>query len=462
VTTVGGAAESQGNETFVQNVTVGGFVQQQLDWENRLFLTTAVRVDDNSAFGERSSAAVYPKVSGAWVLHEEDFFEVPGVSQLRLRFAWGQSGMQPDAFDAARLFSVQTGPGDVPIFTPSSFGNPDLQPEVGSEWEIGFDAGFLRDRISMEFTQFFKTTEDAIVQQGLAPSGGFPGSQLVNLANVDNWGTEVAVRGVVTQTASFRWELGGSWSYQRNEIDDLGEDRESIAVSGVVGPGSRQHREGFSLAGWFTPRVLSAEFVDGQSGPVTNLMCDGGTGRGGVEMGGEPVPGAEAPAVFWGHSEPTWLVNINSSVELGDFRFVASADGRGGHIVMDNGINAASTSFANTLKANEQTDPIFQAYREIGREPIGFHSGSFIKLREVSLRYNLPDRFIANMGAGSASLSVAARNVWTMWQRDREHFFSGERVLDPEITRPAQAFQGEQQATPPPLKSFDVTLRVSF
>lgn len=462
VTTVGGAAETRGNETFVQNVTVGGFVQQELDWQQRLFVTGAVRIDENSAFGEESSAVVFPKLSGAWVLHEEDFFHIRGVSQLRLRAAWGRAGMQPDAFDAARLFRAETGPGDAPVLTPQAFGNPDLQPEIGSEVELGFDAGFLDDRISLEFTQFFRSTTDAIVQRGLPPSGGFPGSQLVNLGQVDNWGTELQVNTTVIQRERLRWNLGGGLALQRNEIKDLGPDTDVIAVSGVVGAGDRQHRVDFALADWFHQRILSADFVSGSSGAVTNLMCDGGTGEGNLFFGGEAVPCSEAPRLFWGRSEPTWIVNLNTSVDVGDFQLFASADGRGGHLAMDNGINASSTSFSTTLKANEQTDPIFMAYRQIGRSPIGFHRGDFLKLREVALRYRIPDEWVGGFGVRAASLNVSARNLATIWQKDEFHFLSGVRVMDPEITRPGQSFQGEAQATPPPNKTFLVTLRFAF
>jgi outer membrane cobalamin receptor len=79
-----------------ENATVGAYVQQQFDWQQRLFLTGAVRADDNSAFGQDFDLVYYPKVSGAWVLSEEDFWNVDIVNQLRVRAAWGKAGQQPD------------------------------------------------------------------------------------------------------------------------------------------------------------------------------------------------------------------------------------------------------------------------------------------------------------------------------------------------------------------------------
>ena len=123
-------------------------------------------------------AAIYPKVSGTWVLSEESFWNVAPLGDFRLRAAWGEAGQQPDLFAAARLFESQPGPNDEPALTPIEFGNPDLAPETGSELEVGIDASFL-ERVGLSFTAYWKTTTDAIVQQPLAESTGFPSAQFV-------------------------------------------------------------------------------------------------------------------------------------------------------------------------------------------------------------------------------------------------------------------------------------------
>ena len=456
VTTVGGAAESTASESIINNVTVGGYLQQQFDWQQRIFVTAAVRMDDNSAFGAEFDAAVYPKISGTWVMHEEDFWNIDAISQFRLRAAFGAAGQQPDVFAAARLYRAETGPGDVPVLTPQAFGNPELSPERGEELEFGFDAGFFEDRLSLGFTQYFRNTRDAIVARPLAPSDGFPGSQLVNVGLVKNWGTELSADFVAMDRDNLRWDLGMGFGLMRNEVDDLGE-------SEFIGAGwQRQHRPGFPLAGWFHPRVVSADFVSGNSGAVTNLLCDGGTGQDGVETGGAAVPCSEAPAVFWGHTEPTWEANFTSNLQVGNWGLYASVDGRGGHIVMDNGINASHTSFQNTRMSWEQTDPIFMAYRAIGRTPIGFHDGDFFKLRELSLRYSIPDEWVDRLGINRASVNVAARNVATLWVKQNVTNYGEVEIIDPEIGRPGQSFPGEQQAVWPPLKTATVNFRFSF
>ena len=92
LSTVGAAARETAHETFVENTTLGFYIQNQFDWDNRLFVTLAVRRDDNSAFGADFGGATYPKVSGTWVLHEEAFWNLDWVSQFRARAAWGAAG----------------------------------------------------------------------------------------------------------------------------------------------------------------------------------------------------------------------------------------------------------------------------------------------------------------------------------------------------------------------------------
>ncbi|MBI4421357.1 MAG: TonB-dependent receptor, partial [Gemmatimonadetes bacterium] len=108
VTTVGGAAVTTASEDFVQNKTLGLFAQQQFSWKNRLFITAALRGDDNSAFGANFNFVTYPKLSASWVLNEEPFFKVGLFNTLKLRVAWGRAGQQPDVFAAVRLYAPTT------------------------------------------------------------------------------------------------------------------------------------------------------------------------------------------------------------------------------------------------------------------------------------------------------------------------------------------------------------------
>ena len=104
--TITPAAIVQADEAFTGTKTLGAFVEQHFSWNDRLFITGALRMDDNSAFGKDFSAVYYPKFSASWVVSQEPFFPVVGwLANLRLRGAIGASGRQPNSTDALTFFS---------------------------------------------------------------------------------------------------------------------------------------------------------------------------------------------------------------------------------------------------------------------------------------------------------------------------------------------------------------------
>lgn len=453
LSTVGAGAVRIGDETFTENATVGVFLQQQFDWRNRLFVTGAVRFDDNSAFGAEYEAAIYPKVSATWVLHEEPFWNVPVLSALRLRAAWGAAGQQPGTFDASRLYSATTGPGDGPVITPSSFGNPELKPERSVELEAGFDAGFWEDRVNLAFTYYNRTTNDVIVNRQLPPSMGFPGSQVINLGQTKNWGTEFALDARVVDRPQVSFDLGLNFTTMRDEITDLG--GEEVADLHV----------GYPIASEFFWRVLSAD-ID-ENGNTSNEMCDGGTGPQAVDPGGSPVPCAEAPRVYWGNFSPTWEFGVNATVSLfRNLQLYGRIDARGGNMGANNDITSAHTSYLNTLYSNLQDNAIFQAYRKIGRDPLRFYDAGFWKLREVSATYTVPQALAQRFAASSASISVAARNLWTIKAQKRVTVPGIGEIPDPQIWDTEMGgfgnLPGTFQSRIPPLAQVVTTVRLSF
>src|SRR5262249_36229801 len=124
ITTVTGGSTRSGTEDYVANATGGMFVQQQVAWNNRVFVTAAMRGDDNSDFGRDFKAAYYPKLSGSWVISEEPWWKLGFLEQVRIRAALGAAGTQPGTFDAARLYDPSVGYQNNPGLVPGSYGNP--------------------------------------------------------------------------------------------------------------------------------------------------------------------------------------------------------------------------------------------------------------------------------------------------------------------------------------------------
>lgn len=463
ITTVGGGAVRNGGEAFSENSQVGVYFQQQVGRLNRLFLTGAVRADANSAFGSEFDAAIYPKLSGTWVISEEPFWNWGWVDQLRLRGAWGAAGRQPGAFDASRLYGAAVGYQDRPGLLPSAYGNPQLKPERGEELELGFDVTFLDGRLGLEYTRFDKRVKDAIVNRPVSPSTGFAGNQVVNLGRLEVWGNEIGVNAAVLRGDRFGWDVDFQFSNYENRILDIGSD------DPIFGGTQSQHRRGYSIADIFMRRVLEAE-ID-QNGTVISAICDGGTGPQGVDPNGPPVPCSQAPQVWMGHSQPTWQVGVGSGVTLfHNLRLYARVEGNGGHHQVNTEIRATHnqlTTEGTVLRNN----PLLQAYRSLEIDRTGLYEAGFLRLREVSATLDLPAGLATRVGARNASLSAGVRNVAMLWTA--AHGWSTYRdgrvlepianmiIWDPEVRSTGNNSVGYQTILPPTANA-TVTLRLSF
>jgi len=449
VTSIGGAAVTTSTEDLIENKTVGFYGQEQVSRANRLFLTAALRGDNNSAFGANFKHALYPKFSASWVANEEPFWRWSTINTFRLRGAYGRAGKQPDVFAAQRLYQPATGPNDGAVVTPQAIGNPDLRPEVSSEVELGFDLGAFDDRIGINFTYYNQMAHDAIVQRQVEPSLGFPGFQYVNAGKVANRGTELSLDTHPLRRAKLDWVIGGQVATNSNRVVTLG------GLPPISLGSSQFDRVGYPVAGFFAKRVVSAQFD--QAGKPTNLICAGD-----ATTTTQTVPCASAPLVYWGTPTARWTGNVNTSVTLWrSLRLYALVDFRGGQTINDGDVSAAHTAFRNSKAINEHTDPILMAYDQLGTiDQLGFFNAGFAKLRELSATYTFGARVLSRVGASGASISIAGRNLATLWRAQKDIY--GEIIADPEIGIPSSELSNYVQSVVPPLSQFVTTFRLTF
>ena len=469
--TVSSGSTKQAQEDFLENKTFGVFVQEQFAWNDRLFLTGAVRGDDNSAFGTDFDFVVYPKLSGSYVISDEEFFRnaFGGVNTMKLRAAWGKAGKQPDVFDAIRTYTPTVGPEGSSVLTPENIGNPALEPEVGTEIEMGFDMGLMDDLVAVEFTVYRQRTDEALVRVPVIPSIGFPGVQFRNIGQIQNQGIEIGINGTVFRSDDLGIDLGATFSTFENEVTSLGGQPPIVQSSSSL---NRQfHVEGFPLGSMFYKRVVSAD-LDGSSGRnvATNLMCEGGTTEPGSNFsagGGAPVPCAGAPEVYWGQPIPNIEAGAYTNIRIGqNLSLYALVDYVGGHHLSLGDISASHRFFINSKAILERTDPILLGYEALGAEGLaqsGVVAGDFVKLRTLAASYSLPSSWAARAGASRIALTASVDNMWTIWQKSQESF--GHPVMDIERARqsPGQfGLNGYVQEGWPQLTRFVSTMRITF
>ncbi len=432
LTTITGTARSTSGEDLIENVTMGTFIQEEIGWKDRLFLTGAVRVDNNSAFGSEFDFVTYPKLSASWVVNEEPFWSIDWLNTLRLRAAYGQSGQQPETFAALRTFqpvTISAGEGGV---TPQFVGNPELSPERSSEFEAGFEAGLFEDRLGVDFSFYTQNTKDAILLRALAPSGGFPGAQYVNIGELANRGVELQLTGQLMARDAVGWDVGFNISKNESEVLDVSGASSGMTPSGrhYIRMGSNldtpgihlRHQEGYPAGSWFGRRVVSAEL--GTDGQAINVMCDGG------EISSSPLPCAEAPEVYLGRSDPNIEGSFSTTLTLfGQVTIAGLIDFKQGVKHGENDTLVRCALFRN-CEVNfhpERFDPVFVAQVQSSSwHDFAVADASFVKLRDVSVSYILPASLSQRFGAGMTRLTVSGRNLktWTDWTSlDPETYF---------------------------------------
>ncbi|HEY2375059.1 MAG TPA: SusC/RagA family TonB-linked outer membrane protein [Gemmatimonadaceae bacterium] len=452
LTTAAAAAIRTGTQDFNTNTTLGSFVQQQLAWRDRMFLTGAVRVDNNSAFGKDVHLVTYPKISASWVVSDESFWRFSWMDQLRLRSAYGLSGQQPPSFAALTTYAPTTGPADKPIVTPQFPGNRDLKPERGAELEAGFEASIMK-RVGVDFTYFDKRTEDAILQRSIAPSSGYTGAEPVNIGRISNHGFELGVNANAVSRRDLSWDIGANIATSTDHIDNMG----GLPFFTILLPFHR-NEQGFPIGAFFTKIVRSATY-DPTTKKATNAMCDGGTG--GNHPGGPDVSCATAPMLYFGTITPKVSGSLNSELSIGQhLKLHALADFRKGNKVFNadtfNRCSGFGLCFGNVNP--DKIDPkLLYTYQNGGSLTVTdayMENGSFWRLREVSATFTGPADWARRINASSVGLTIAGRNL---------HTWTPYTGLDPE----SRSSLGTQniafdQAVTPTLAQFLTTITVTF
>lgn len=443
---VNSAATTTGTSGFTEQRQYGYLGQLQIGNNNKRFLQVGVRIDRNSSFGDNSPTFVLPKIGGSWAIGEEDFFLplASTINTLRLRAAWGTTGRSPQPGDALQTLNSasynitgSTGAGAV-LGNP---GNSELKPERGTEFEAGLDAGFLDNRVSTELTYFRKQTDDLIIARPIPPSLGFNNNPLANLGSVLNSGWELAVNVQAINSSNFRWDVRGAANTLRNELLSLG-GQSPFALGGVG-----RTIVGQQLGVMVAKVVKEVDLQNGRA-VVTDTLA--------------PV----------GNLFPTLEWNLTNTFTIAkNFRVTAMIDAKKDFTVYNNTrffretqLVRSNVRLDTTILSREERIRRFGPFVSeatgaavtINDARAGFiEEGDFIRFRELSATYTLPQSLTTRIASRfqSASVTFAMQNV-KLWTN-----FSG---FDPEVNAQTGAFSREDFLTAPIPRRAVVRLNLTF
>lgn len=419
ITSCDGAAVSRGQSDRVENTELGAYGQQRIGWNGWVYATGAVRVDDNSALGEDADVLVSPNANASVVLSQAPFWDVEFISDLRVRGAWGQASQSPDQFAGDLTFAntvTTIGDNQRQGLTRLQPGNSELTAEETEEFEVGVDFELLDGRVGGSFTYFDQKTSDAIVPVPVAPSLGFSQERSVNLAEVENQGFEASVDARVLSDAFgfLDWDLRVSASASDPVVTELGREpiQFPIADVGTTAAGfSQVFAEGVAPGAYISRVVESA--TRNEDGEITGFTLAPGDPR---------LAGSDKRVV--GSPHVTNEQSLSTTVSLFDrLRVFALFDRDGGNDLLwalgpfrgpfIPPSSSPNSSFSDRF-AFRQADETPETQAEIENEFINpfVHDGSFIRWRELTVRYEIPQSATEFLGLRNASIAVGGRNLF--------------------------------------------------
>jgi len=437
----GGVIPSVSEQT-TQSATVGKFADERVGFNNRLFVEAALRGDQNSSFGKTFSNILYPKFDASWVISEEPFFPVLSwLNSLRVRMAYGKSGLHPNALDALQYFNptpVLVGASDVTGITVGNLGNPALKPESDNEVEGGFDVDALNHRLTLTVTGYSKTSHDALIAVTEPPScGTCSTTQFRNLGSITNKGIEISAVGDVLDKPNLGITLTLSAWGNRNRVATLGQGIFPILFG--LGGFSQRFQPGYAAGAYF---MVPYTFNDANK--------DGIIAVNEVTLGTAPV--------FLGQPFPDHGASLGADVAImRRWHLSGLVDGRFGNKLF-NATEQFRCGFANCQGRNDPkaslADQAAAVANNLGTQAGYIQSADFVKLRELALTYDAPDVWARQLGAKTMQITVSGRNLatWTKY-----------RGLDPELNEAGQApFTTADFLTQPPIRYWVARVNLTF
>ncbi|MDR1555745.1 MAG: SusC/RagA family TonB-linked outer membrane protein [Tannerellaceae bacterium] len=430
----------------------------QLGYNNYLYLDVTARNDWSSALPSQNRSYFYPSVSLSGIL--SDMLSLPAqVTFLKLRGSWAQVGNDTDPYRTLASYELGLINGNVrfaDIGTVKSFN--DLKPEQTTSVEFGFDFRMFRNRIGLDFTWYRSHTINQILSLAVPSSSGYV-SRYINAGKMNSSGLEIMLNTTPVETKTLRWDLNLNYGSNRSECVEL---YESIPrhVLGSMRIGEVVVEDGGKYGD-----IRSRVFMKDDKG---NIL---------VDDNGIPIKSSEYETI--GNISPKWTGSVTNRLQYKNFILNALVDVRyGGDLIsVTDAIASASGTGARTLEgrdgmvvdgivastgqANTKQITAQQYWQAVGGSATGIgetflYSGTYVKLRELSLAYQLPAQWLQKTKyIKKAGLSLVGRDLF--------YFLKETPGTDPEgaSTRSDWA-QGFEQNSLPSTRNIGFNISLTF
>ena len=389
-------------------------------YDNRYLLTLTGRVDGSSRLAEGNEYGLFPSMALAWQIGNESFMSNwDFFSELKLRFSIGEVGntaIQPyQTQGSLRQLVVSFGDGDYIAFEHGDIPNPDLKWERTQTMDLGLDFGLLENRIQGSIDVYQSNTKDLLLRRQLPITSGYS-SILENVGETRNRGIEFGLNSVNVSRSNFHWSTNLSVASNRNEIIELFGGKEDDPGSGwFIGQPINVHYDFKAIGIWQLDEAEEAARFGSVPGDfkIKDVNGDG------------TISGDDR--IILGSPDPKWSGGITNRISYKNFDFSAFIYASQGMLSQSevgmsnfNGLLAMRDGRTNLLNVEywmpdrpSNTYPRPRTDAQVFQTALAYMNTSFVRLRNVTLGYNLSPELLERFGVRSMRIYISGQNLYT-------------------------------------------------
>ena len=446
------------SESYSKKEIQSVFGNVNVGYKSMIYLDVTGRNDWSSTLPSSNWSYFYPSVSLSGIISE--MVKLPSViDYLKIRASWAKVGNDTNPYRLDYVYSsfssMVNGGSVLEMKLPDTYPLRDLKPEETNSYEVGFDFRMFKNRFGVDFTYYNSSTINQILSINVPVTSGYT-SKMINAGKMRSYGYELMVSGTPVRTKDWEWSVNLNWGLNRTECIELNESVKRYTL-GSTRIASVVVEEG----GKFGDIVANNAFKRDANGRI--LIDDNG------------FPIKETDKII-GNMLPKWTGSIGTSLQWKDVSFNALVDIRygGNFISMTDNYACYAGNSKRTLEGRdgmvvpgivkstgqENTKQITaeEYYSNIGGSTgvaeAFMYDGTYVKMRELSLGWNLPKLWLKKTPLKSVKISAVARDLFYFYKDapvNAESAFSREDY--------AQAFE---YGSLPPTRSFGLSLNVKF
>jgi TonB-linked SusC/RagA family outer membrane protein len=409
----------------------GVFVQQNFKFNNNLFITGALRLDGSSVFGENQRNQLYKKISGSYIISGNDFWKNKAWNLFKIRAAYGESGNLTGIGAYARINTyIPTSFLNRTSFTSqTTLANENVKPERQTELELGTDLGFFNDRITLSANYYIKRVKDLLINRVVAPTTGFSTLQ-DNFGELENRGVELVLNAAPIAGKDVRWNVTTIFNRNRNKAVRIGQALTLFSLNAGAPVAIIEGQPiGIFYGSFFATDASGGQIKNSGGIPqiergVQNSVLTYTPGR---DANGLPS-GPTTLRRILGDPNPDWTGTLVNEVTYKKLNLRVQLDAVQGVDVWNADWRTRQGVGNGEVAEQEHRGQLPRGYIAgiYAIEQWRIDDGSFVKLREVSLSYNL-----GNMRAfRDLTISFSGRNLIS-WDKYKGY--------DPEVNAGGQS-----------------------